>query len=90
MMRITKGEKWYSAHKSHAYQRIIQCGYSHRQVIFAVFFINLLVLIPLAVLAHFRQEFTLPAVVLSTLLMFGLWCHIQRLHGKLSRMEGQN
>ncbi len=90
MMRFKNGEKWYSAHKSHAYQRIIQCGYSHRQVMFAVLFIDLFVLIPLAVLTHLKQEFTLPTVVLSTLLMFALWCYIQRLHGRLSRMECQD
>jgi Fuc2NAc and GlcNAc transferase len=30
--RIVKGERWYAAHKSHAYQRAVQSGWSHAQV----------------------------------------------------------
>lgn len=30
--RVGRGEKWYSAHRSHAYQRATQQGFSHRQV----------------------------------------------------------
>jgi len=30
LMRMIKREKWYSAHKSHAYQRVVQMGISHK------------------------------------------------------------
>lgn len=32
MRRIRQGERWYEAHRSHAYQLAIQMGYSHAQV----------------------------------------------------------
>lgn len=30
--RVLRGERWYEAHRSHAYQRAVQAGYSHREV----------------------------------------------------------
>lgn len=30
--RVMRGERWYDAHRSHAYQRLVQAGWSHRTV----------------------------------------------------------
>ncbi len=30
--RVVRGERWYAAHRSHYYQRLVQCGLSHGQV----------------------------------------------------------
>jgi UDP-N-acetylmuramyl pentapeptide phosphotransferase/UDP-N-acetylglucosamine-1-phosphate transferase len=30
--RVVKGERWYAAHRSHYYQRLVGCGLSHSQV----------------------------------------------------------
>jgi Fuc2NAc and GlcNAc transferase len=49
--RVAAGERWYTAHRSHAYQRIVQLGYSHRRVAAAAGLINVLILFPLAALA---------------------------------------
>lgn len=40
--RILAGEKWYEAHRSHAYQRLFRGGWTHQQILFAVIAINLL------------------------------------------------
>jgi Fuc2NAc and GlcNAc transferase len=39
--RIAKGEPWYHAHRSHAYQRAVQAGFSHRAVTLAVLGLDL-------------------------------------------------
>jgi Fuc2NAc and GlcNAc transferase len=39
--RIAKGEPWYHAHRSHAYQRAVQAGFSHRTVTLAVLGLDL-------------------------------------------------
>lgn len=31
LRRTARGERWYAAHKSHAYQRLVQSGWSHAQ-----------------------------------------------------------
>lgn len=40
--RIVKGERWFEAHRSHAYQHAVQAGYSHRDVTVAVMGLNAL------------------------------------------------
>jgi Fuc2NAc and GlcNAc transferase len=38
--RVVNGERWFEAHRSHAYQRAVQTGYSHRDVTLAVMGLN--------------------------------------------------
>lgn len=46
--RIRKKEKWYEAHCEHAYQRLVQGGYSHRQVMLGMLVVNVVICLPLA------------------------------------------
>ncbi len=52
MKRMFIGEKWYTAHRSHAYQLLIQSGMSHRQLVLFVLLINGLLLLPLSFIAY--------------------------------------
>jgi Fuc2NAc and GlcNAc transferase len=38
--RVVRGEPWYEAHRSHAYQRAVIAGFSHRQVAGATVFLS--------------------------------------------------
>ena len=38
--RMVRGERWYEAHRSHAYQQAVKAGYTHKQVVLAVLAIN--------------------------------------------------
>lgn len=49
LRRVRHGEKWYEAHRSHAYQHLTQRWRSHRRVTATVLGINLLWLAPIAV-----------------------------------------
>ncbi len=40
--RVVNGERWFEAHRSHAYQHAVQAGYSHRDVTVAVMGLNAL------------------------------------------------
>ncbi len=42
LRRILKGEKWFSAHRSHFYQRLITLRFSHRQVSFMEYGLTIL------------------------------------------------
>lgn len=55
--RALSGQKWYSAHKSHAYQKASRRLGAHRPVTLAVLSINLLWLLPLAWFAGAYPEF---------------------------------
>lgn len=41
--RIRRGERWYEAHRSHAYQRLVIAGWSHARTTFVATFVMLLV-----------------------------------------------
>ncbi len=55
LRRMLRGERWYEAHCSHAYQWAA-CSHGHRQVTIAVNLINLLWLLPLALYAFVKPE----------------------------------
>lgn len=42
--RYKNGEKLYQAHKKHAYQRLVQLGWSHKRVVFWSIIVNILIL----------------------------------------------
>ncbi len=61
--RFMRGERIHEAHRSHAYQRLSRRWGSHRRVTLTVVFINLLWLLPWAVLAALRPELARLCVV---------------------------
>jgi Fuc2NAc and GlcNAc transferase len=79
LTRIKRGDRWYAAHRSHAYQHAaVRCN-SHRRVTLAVLLINITWLLPLAFLAiarpHYGIYFTLiaylPLVMITRVLRAG-------------------
>jgi Fuc2NAc and GlcNAc transferase len=48
--RIARGARWYEAHRSHAYQRLSRRWRTHAKVTWLLWMINLVLLLPLAVL----------------------------------------
>lgn len=45
-VRILRGERWYTAHRQHLYQRLIRSGWSHHRVLSLYQAINLFVVLP--------------------------------------------
>lgn len=76
--RMIKGEKWYTAHRSHGYQRLIQRGYSHRDVTLMFIGINVLVLWPLALWGWQVPELLLWLMGSAAALIVFIWWRIQR------------
>jgi Fuc2NAc and GlcNAc transferase len=76
--RVMKGERWYEAHRSHAYQRAVQAGYSHRQVTIAIMGLN--VLLAVAAIGVWAVPSLFPVVVILTMgLLFAVWYAFGRL-----------
>lgn len=69
LRRIWAGERWYTAHRAHAYQRLYQAGWSHRKVLLAISGLNT-VLSAAALWAHVYPS-TIPWMFLATLIMLG-------------------
>jgi len=84
LMRIGRNEKWYQAHKSHAYQRLVQLGMSHKQLAIVILIVNISILWPLAWLAYQEQALAFYIACLAGLLMATLWGMIQiRYHNSI-------
>lgn len=76
--RIGKGDRWYQAHREHAYQALILRGLSHQQVTLGILGFNVLVLLPLSVAALFKPAHSFYFMLFSTSLIFILWVLIKK------------
>jgi len=84
LMRVFANEKWYQAHKSHAYQRLVQLGMSHKKLVIVILVINVFILWPLAWVAYQEQALAFYIACLSGLLMVTLWVMVQiRYHNSI-------
>lgn len=67
LIRIRRGERWYEAHRSHAYQQASRRFGSHRKVTLSVLTINLVWLLPLAWLATAHATWELGFLLIAIL-----------------------
>lgn len=75
--RVARGERWYTAHRQHAYQRLLDLGWSHGQVLGLYLLINVLVVLPvIAAATRWPQLDTLLAAGLAVVLALG-WRVVQ-------------
>jgi Fuc2NAc and GlcNAc transferase len=79
LLRVARGEKWYTAHREHLYQQLSRQWGQHQSVTMTLIALNLLWLLPLAVLAavNHDQGSMLALIALLPLLAGRLW--LQRL-----------
>lgn len=77
LKRILGREKWYSAHCSHAYQRLVQMGMSHRKILSIIFILNIVVVWPTAYLAYNMQTYSIYFSAGIVGLMFLFWSLVQ-------------
>jgi glycosyltransferase WbpL len=80
LRRAWRGERWYTAHRSHAYQRAVQAGYSHARVTAAVVVIDAGLFL-LAALGAARPDLLLPAVAAATAACASAYLLVERLRG---------
>lgn len=68
--RMVRGERWYAAHRTHAYQRAVQAGWPHRRVTLLVLLVNA----ALGVMAWgaVREPRWLPLHLTSACIMLGV------------------
>lgn len=84
--RLVRGEKWYSPHRTHAYQLLVQSGLGHRGLLLRFILVNALLLGPLA-LTVTPGKLLVPAAVIAVVMASACWYLVQRRCGMLNRME---
>jgi len=78
LRRIVRGERWYAAHRTHAYQRLVQAGLGHARVALAFALLGLCWSVPLAVTAAHWPSLSWLCLVLAWSLSAGLWWRVIR------------
>lgn len=78
LRRIFRGERWYAAHRSHAYQRLVQAGLGHDRVALAFALLGLCCSVPLAIAATRWPSLAWPCLLLAWSLPAGLWWRVIR------------
>ncbi len=73
VQRILAGEKWYSAHRSHAYQKIVQSGFSHQKLVLYLCVISITFLWPMAWFAMNHQLLMTVIAITVSAISIGLW-----------------
>lgn len=73
LSRIFRGEQWYTAHKQHNYQRLIAQGWLHSRVLTLYQAINLVLVVPVAILVRMYSEYAWPLTGLTFLLLISGW-----------------
>jgi Fuc2NAc and GlcNAc transferase len=73
LRRVFRGERWYAAHRSHAYQQMSRRFGSHARVVLLLWAVNLGLLLPLAI-ASVRWPAAGPGLAATTLLLLGALC----------------
>ncbi len=75
--RVVRGEQWYTAHRQHAYQRLIVAGWNHGRVLALYAAINLLLVLPAACVAVVYPESGAVIAIGLVVLLAGGWWVIQ-------------
>ncbi|NNK52908.1 MAG: glycosyltransferase family 4 protein [Xanthomonadales bacterium] len=77
--RVLKGERWYTAHRQHLYQRMIANGWTHGSV--ATFYqaVNLALVVPgIVVAVHFPALAWVAALALTLIFVLGWYLLVRR------------
>lgn len=76
--RFRDGERWYAAHRSHAYQRFVQMGHSHEKLAIQFLLVNLIFLWPMAWVALKYKSYIWLLVLIVSFISGLLWHTIQK------------
>jgi len=71
--RVFRGERWYTAHAQHVYQRLIAHGWSHSRVLMSYQAINVGLVLPAIVLARTYPQYAMVTVCFTWLLLGACW-----------------
>jgi len=76
--RVLAGERWYQAHRTHAFQVAVDKLGGHRHVLLAATLINVFWLLPLSILSLDYSHFAVVVTVISMIPIMGLWWYLNR------------
>ncbi len=79
ILRVLRSGQWYTAHREHAYQRLLRAGYSHTAVLLIVSLINLLLVLPAVLLSRHLPAWEWLIALGVALILISLWWGAQKI-----------
>lgn len=76
-LRVIRGQQWYTAHRQHAYQRLIAYGWGHGRVLLLYALINGLMVLPTALVAVAYPHLDAVLAGMLALVLSGGWWIVQ-------------
>lgn len=83
LKRVIRGERWYTAHAQHVYQRLIAHGWSHGSVLLLYLTINIVWVLPGLILAEKYQSHAALTAGVSFLVLSACWYTLNRRLGMI-------
>lgn len=71
--RLMRGERWYTAHRDHAFQCLLRLGWSHGQVLVAWIALNCLLVVPATLIAFWQPQGETGAAAVLSVCLAGVW-----------------
>jgi len=85
--RAIRGERWYTAHAQHVYQRLIAQGWSHGGVLLLYQTINVIWVLPVLILAEKYQTYAVLMAGGSFLVLSACWYTMNRRLGMIAMKQ---
>ena len=73
LARVIRGERWYTPHKQHVYQRLIAHGWSHSRVLLVYQAVNIVVVVPAIVVINRHPDQAWPIGAAAALMLTVGW-----------------
>lgn len=77
LQRLIYDSSWYKPHRTHAFQRLIQLGYTHKQVCHRLLMFNGFVLFPCLFVSVYFPQYLLGMVIMVYVFLFFCWRSIE-------------
>lgn len=77
IQRIARGERWYTAHRDHAYQSLVKMGVSHKKLALLSLALHTAVVWPLVLVAYIYPALKIVAAFALIAIMLVIWLTIQ-------------
>lgn len=74
LTRVMRGERWYTAHRQHLYQRLIAHGWPHGRVLLLYQGVNVLIMAPAIVITTNNPNWAWPLAGMGIALLTVAWC----------------
>jgi len=77
LRRMLVGERWYTPHRSHAYQRLIVSGWTHGRVLTLYGLVNILIVLPIFLIGLTRPDLDFWLALTATGVLGAGWYYFQ-------------